>query len=71
MFHSHGVYVDPAPYVRSHGKAPRGRGGWGFADVNRQNDIDAVRFFNGSYQDARAQAVKAMDPPSGVIVVMP
>lgn len=61
---------DDSPYFRSHGKAPRGTGGWGFADINDQNDIDKVRFFYGTFSQARSQANKAF-PAGSIIVVMP
>jgi hypothetical protein len=67
------IVVDDSPYRRSHGKAPRGVGSWGFADINDQS-IDSVQFFFGSYGFARKQAVahfRNVDRFSGIVVVMP
>ena len=68
------ISFDDTPYSCSHGKAPRGRGSWGFADVNEQHDIDHAQFFYGTFADARRQAARhfAQQPDcSGVVVVLP
>lgn len=46
-------------YERSHGKLPRGTGSWAFKFYPLDNEDDAygnVKFFNGSYTDAKKQA---------------
>ena len=50
------VGIDDALYYRSHGKAPRGRGGWLFFI---DGDRDASRAFNanGTFAEARKVAM--------------
>ena len=46
-------------YERSHGRTPRGRGSWAFCVVDpRRNDyLDHVIWTQGTYQNARRDAV--------------
>lgn len=66
------LQVTARPYERAHGRAPRGRGSWAFAPATNwtaydaEVDYDAVRFFNGTYTEARAAAVASFTetPPA-------
>src|SRR5262245_28220024 len=53
------VEIDTCDFERSHGRAPRGRGGWAFCTVNpRQADyLNHVLWKNGTYAEARRAAV--------------
>jgi hypothetical protein len=53
------VLFDTMPYEKSHGKQPRGQGGWAFIDAQyerRDDYLDFVKFFYGSYAVAKRQA---------------
>ena len=59
-------------FERSHGRQPRGRGGWGFVayEFSRANNyLDHVKWFNGTYQDAKRQA-RAAFAAEGVMEVV-
>lgn len=43
------VRVDPAPYVRSHGVRPRGRGSWAFYNP----ETGATVWASGTFTEAR------------------
>lgn len=66
-----GIYFDSNPYEREHGKLPRGRGSWAFADINERNDPSRAQFFSGPFAEARDRAAREMDPPSGILAVLP
>lgn len=54
------VQVNDTEYRMSHGHAPRGRGGWLFCNAFLFNDPDYYKHcenFNGTYTEARKQAV--------------
>lgn len=53
------VYVETAPYERSHGKAPRGEGYWAFClvDPRRDDYLSHVVFQSGPYGVAKKAAV--------------
>lgn len=55
------VRINVSPYFNSHGRLPRGRGGWIFCPVEHFNDGDYLNYcknFNGTYAEAREQARK-------------
>jgi hypothetical protein len=54
-----------AAYWRTHGKAPRGRGGWAFQRSTTRTSYTEDRygeteFFNGTFTEASKQARAAM-----------
>lgn len=62
-------------YERSHGRKPRGEGGWGFQRSTTEVAFDGdrygdVHFFFGTYTEARKAAVEAMSD-AAVVAVMP
>ena len=63
------VEIDPSPFVRAHGRGPRGSGRWAFAhDPEIAADDDRIFWFNGNYSDA-IRAVIAHFAAQGVGVV--
>ena len=53
------VHVYDYPFVQSHGRAPRGRGGWIFCPERNWGNsdyLDHVKNFNGTYAEARKAA---------------
>ena len=63
------IQVDTRSYQASHGKTPRGRGGWIFAF---DPDEEKTKNFNGTYQEALKQAkAEAKKMGSDYIKVMP
>ena len=62
------IEVDAGPYVRAHGKRPRGRGGWAFA-ANGRDGIDELIWANGLYRDAVREA-KAKAPEGTVVLAV-
>lgn len=63
------VIVDTADYIRSHGKAPRGFGGWAFCTVDprRPDYLDHIIWLNGTYRAARKEAIARA---RGVVAVL-
>jgi hypothetical protein len=62
-------------YFRSHGRAPKGRGGWLFIDADRYDDRreldwDHVRNFNGTLTEAKQQA-RRVYPPNAYVLILP
>lgn len=56
-------------YESSHGRSPRGTGGWAFA-FNR--DYNEPRFYNGSYTECRQAAMRdARAQGAQMVEVMP
>ena len=56
------VQVNTRYYESNHGAAPRGRGQWAFCPEGQYsavNYLDYVLSFNGSYGDAKRQAMRA------------
>lgn len=54
-----------APYIRSHGKAPKGQGGWAFQATTSSTAFDAerygdIRIYFGTLTEAKAAARQAM-----------
>ena len=45
-----GVYVDHAEYIFSHGRAPRGRGGWAYFG-DRSSHAEDARWHIGTLQE--------------------
>ena len=67
-----GVEFNTNEYEREHNRMPRGRGGWGFVayEFSRANNyLDHVKWFNGTYQDAKRQA-RAAFAAEGVMEVV-
>ena len=62
------IEIDTGPYMRSHGKAPRGRGGWAFAP-NGNDDVDALIWTQGTYGDA-VRAAKVLAPEGTVVLAV-
>jgi hypothetical protein len=64
---------DTNKYVASHGKAPRGRGLWCFAQPNEVNDQYSHMFFNGLYSDCKKEAAAYFGKYNDVfsLIVMP
>jgi len=60
------IEIDAGPYVRAHGKRPRGRGGWAFA-ANGRDGIDELIWANGLYRDAVREAKSKA--PEGTVVL--
>jgi hypothetical protein len=52
------VIVDTTNYERNHGGKPRGQGSWAFCTVDPRRDdyLNHVMWFNGSYSEAKKQA---------------
>jgi hypothetical protein len=62
--HPSDVAFNTQPYERDHGARPRGQGHWGFVDARYSwsvnvNYLDYVKWFDGSYGDAKRQAARA------------
>jgi hypothetical protein len=52
------VIIDSLPYVRSHGKLPRGRGSWAFATTPNPDVLSpAVIWKQGTFAEARRAAI--------------
>jgi hypothetical protein len=70
------VQFDTSEFERAHGRNPRGRGSWAFADAQharRADYLDFVFWFNGSYGEAKRAAAAhfAADADfSGDVVVL-
>jgi peptidoglycan hydrolase-like protein with peptidoglycan-binding domain len=61
-----GVFIETAPYVRVHGKEPKGRGNWAF-DIGREEPV----FINNIYSLAREKAWQmALDSGHTVVKVL-
>jgi hypothetical protein len=66
-----------ANYERSHGKAPRGRGNWGFQRTNGVFAYDRdlhgqIFWFSGTYQEAKRKAVRSnLYHPDELLAVLP
>ena len=50
------VYFNTTEYEFSHGKSPRGRGGWAFSFVRRPDVMTEVFWVNGTYAEAKKVA---------------
>ena len=53
-------------YVRTHGKAPKGQGGWAFQATTHDTAFDSERYgpvhtFYGTYTEAKSAARQSMD----------
>jgi hypothetical protein len=67
------VTVTTIPYEREHGHRPRGVGNWAFCpeqNYRASNYLDFVRWFNGSYSDAKREAVKHFSQQVGTNVIV-
>ena len=53
------VSFNDSDYVRSHGKAPRGRGSWAFQRQVGRELVGEIKFFMGSVVEAKKQAAEA------------
>lgn len=73
------IDFETAPYVRSHGKEPRGRGSWAFSIIERPdvNDPNAILWSPAmTYTKAKAWAVAQIrerygKDSSGTLFVQP
>lgn len=69
---------DTIEYVKSHGREPRGRGGWAFSDVrNPSHDVpngEPGGFFwapSGTYAEAKRAAREHYRGKASVVYVQP
>ena len=66
--------MDTTKYVKSHGKEPKGSGGWMFVLTNNPRDEKSGEKFGltGSYAVAKRHAImKATEMGKRIVVVMP
>lgn len=60
------IRVETKEYEASHCRLPRGRGGWIFAFGTNPDDQATWSNFNGTYTEARRQAVAVAKTLEGV-----
>lgn len=62
------VSVNTSEFVFSYGREPKGRGSWAFGFGSRDPKIQDIRWFDGTYAQARRAAV-AVAAAEGVSVI--